>query len=324
MLCPTDYWRAVILYGANSATYKLALATVLIDLAREGLSEISKQDLARHFFHAYRERVAGGQPQQSIPGRRTLLERVAEEHKTGLLTEAQAVDRVARQGFNDVIPRFHTVNGAPIPLAFYEATGTSLVLTDDLLALFSDDHDSMLPSEVESRWSLLEAAFSMHLPTETLGVDDGTIYRSRGSRRTTITGTRPVLHGYQNGNCFYCGEPLNDDVHVDHVIPRAVIGHDEIWNLVLAHSHCNLSKSDLLPSLEDVTRLHERNEYYIASNHPIRQHLIAQTGPTPVMRRSFLDRTYRTAEAQLIHVWHSPFATRPTVDPLRPLGLIAP
>jgi hypothetical protein len=31
-----------------------------------------------------------------------------------------------------------------------------------------------------------------------------------------------------------------EPVHLDHVIPRSYVQHDEIWNIVLAHASCNL------------------------------------------------------------------------------------
>src|ERR1051326_2400988 len=56
-------------------------------------------------------------------------------------------------------------------------------------------------------------------------------------------------NGYQNGLCFSCEEPLAAElVHVDYVIPRAFLNHDESWNLVLTPSRCYLEKSARLPS----------------------------------------------------------------------------
>lgn len=58
----------------------------------------------------------------------------------------------------------------------------------------------------------------MHLPVDMLGTDEHMLFRSSGYRRINITGTHPVLNGYQNGLCFYCEEPLAGElVHVDHV-----------------------------------------------------------------------------------------------------------
>ena len=60
---------------------------------------------------------------------------------------------------------------------------------------------------------------------------------------------KDMLNGYQEGRCFYCGEPLDQDaIRVDYVIPRAYLYHDEPWNLVLSHENCNGQKTDFLPS----------------------------------------------------------------------------
>jgi CRISPR/Cas system Type II protein with McrA/HNH and RuvC-like nuclease domain len=124
--------------------------------------------------------------------------------------------------------------------------------------------------------------------------------------------------------CFYCDEALDlDDVHVDHVIPRSFLQHDEIWNLVLAHEACNLAKSARLPALPYVERLFERDEYYIASNHPIKHHLVAQTGTTPTQRRAFLNEVYREAQRVFIHVWPGGSGASLPNNPLRPLQLTA-
>lgn len=322
-LLPQDYWRAVVLYGQNVATYKIALSNCLLDFAREGQTDVSMHELARAFFRQYRERLVGGMPQLSNPGQRTVLERVVEAYNRGEVSEDAAVDRVEKQGFTDVVPRFHTVNGAPIPRPFYEATPRGLILTDDLLALFVDEQP-MLRAEIASRWDLLEAAFEMRLPIEVLGTDAHMIFRSNGYERVNITGTHPVLNGYQNGLCFYCGEPLGDEpIHVDHLIARGFLNHDEIWNLVLAHAACNLSKSDLLPPREYLEKLYRRNEYFIASNHPIKRHLIAQMGATPAQRRGFLEGTYADARRVLIHIWSGFRLGARRADPLAPLHLTA-
>jgi hypothetical protein len=105
-------------------------------------------------------------------------------------------------------------------MPFYEQCPQGLVLTDALLGLFGERRRPDLQAEVTSRWDLLEAAFAMHLPVDVLATDEQMIYRVWREERVNITGTRPVLHGYQNGRCFYCGGPLDwATVHVDHVIP---------------------------------------------------------------------------------------------------------
>jgi len=323
-LTALDYWRAIVIYGANVATYKIALAACLIEFAGQGRTQVSMTDLAQAFFQRYRDRLVNGKPQLSNPDRKTVLERVIKAYNAGDLTEAAAIDRVERQGFSDVVPRFHVVNGAPVPLPFYKKISSGLVLTDNLLDMFSNNKDPLLHHEVTSRWDLLEAAFEMRLPVEVLGTDEHMLYRSNGYERVAITGTHPVLNGYQNGLCFYCGEPLGrEPIHVDHVIPRTFLRHDEIWNLVLAHSACNLTKSDLLPPRPYLDRLYARNEHYIASNHPIKRHLTAQMGQTPAQRRTFLDTTYEAARKVLVHTWRGTTAVTLLPDPLAPMRLTA-
>lgn len=324
-LTARDYWRAIVLYGQNVATYKVALASCLIEFAEQGKTHVSMVELAAAFFHRYQQRLVSGKPQQTNPQRRTRLERVVQAYNAGQLTETQAIERVARQGFSDVVPRFHTVNGSPVPVPFYEATPSGLILADCLLSTFAGFTDPLLRAEVSSRWDLLEAAFEMRLPVEVLGTDEHMIYRSNGYDRVNITGTHPVLNGYQNGLCFYCHDLLGDEpIHVDHVIPRSFLYHDEIWNLVLAHDECNLAKGARLPARHHLAALVTRNEYFIASNHPIKKHLIAQMGVTPAKRVAFINSTYSAARTALIHVWPGPRGAQVTPDPLKPLHLISP
>ncbi len=41
------------------------------------------------------------------------------------------------------------------------------------------------------------------------------------------------------GNCFFCGDPLADDVTLEHLVPIAHGGPNHISNLVCAHAVCN-------------------------------------------------------------------------------------
>ena len=39
--------------------------------------------------------------------------------------------------------------------------------------------------------------------------------------------------------CFFCGEPLADDITVEHLVPLTAGGPDNLANKVLAHRRCN-------------------------------------------------------------------------------------
>ena len=129
----------------------------------------------------------------------------------------------------DMVLGFHTVDCDPTLLRFDEATSNGLVVADARLSTIQGGVREALRAEAASRWDLLEAAFAMHLPAEVLGTDEHMLYHSRGYERITITGTHPVLDGYQNGFCLYGDEPLAGElVHVDHVLPRTFLNHGEI------------------------------------------------------------------------------------------------
>lgn len=51
----------------------------------------------------------------------------------------------------------------------------------------------------------------------------------------------------QKGMCWWCGEPLGDDYHIDHRIPLDKGGSNDARNIVLTHEKCNLSKGAKLP-----------------------------------------------------------------------------
>jgi 5-methylcytosine-specific restriction endonuclease McrA len=267
---PEDFWRAVILYGLNSATYKIALAQCLVQYGRGDQNDIPVEQLAGDFFGVYKERLTSGRPQLAQPNRWTIMERVVVQERTGMLSRDEAIAYVAREAFNDVLPRFHTVSDRSLPFTFYVFDGKRLRLDDAVFDLFANGNHQDLVEETNARWDLLEAAFTMRREHWALSNNVREMYLQNGYRRTNVTHLRPILNGYQHNRCFYCDDVMIDgEVHVDHMIPRQVIQHDEVWNLVLAHRFCNLQKNDNLPDRRYLEKLLERNEHFIASNHPI-------------------------------------------------------
>jgi CRISPR/Cas system Type II protein with McrA/HNH and RuvC-like nuclease domain len=99
--------------------------------------------------------------------------------------------------------------------------------------------------------------------------------------------------GYQSDTCFYCGKEIHKLSEVDHMIPHKVVGHDEIWNLVLAHEFCNQEKSDKMPSRKFVERLILRNEDVMHSDLPLKEHLKLVAGDTSKKRQMQIENSYR-------------------------------
>ncbi len=81
--------------------------------------------------------------------------------------------------------------------------------------------------------------------------------------RTDLSLYRELLsHEKYGKNCFYCGQKLSGEIHVDHFIPWSFIENDKIWNLVLSCPTCNESKKDKLPTKKYLLKLVERNKSF--------------------------------------------------------------
>lgn len=109
---------------------------------------------------------------------------------------------------------------------------------------------------------------------------------------------------------------------VDHFFTWSMIGPeaggapiDGVRNLVLTCHRCGNSheKTNRPPHLRYVERLHRRIEFLIASQHPLRPTLIAQTGASPADRALTLRRAHGEALAGGVRSpWVAPEELTPT------------
>ena len=66
--------------------------------------------------------------------------------------------------------------------------------------------------------------------------------------------------------CFQCNLPIADrELSRDHVIPWSYLYSDDIWNLVYVQQFCNSSKSNAVPTDEEISKLKERNNSLLAA-----------------------------------------------------------
>jgi len=298
-----DYWKAIILYGLNVATYKIALGKTLLELAKKNKNEIDWHLLSKVYFDNYLNRLDNiSRPQQSNPARKTVMERIVKLYQLNKINYDEAISKVGTEAFNDVIPRFQTIGTDKIIAGekFYHFIhGEKLFLHDSVFQI-QEEHNDELIDEINARWSLLEGAFTIANGNYELRNDIIDVYLLDGYERTNITKNIPFLQGYQGNLCFYCAEKINaKDIHVDHVLPRQFIQHDEIWNLVLSHGICNLDKSDSLVGKHYLQKLLFRNENIIGSNHPWRKKIIEALGTTTDKREKNLWNHYENARIVL-------------------------
>jgi len=292
----TDYWKALILYGLNQATYKIALGKSLIQFVQEMKTSVTWEELSESFFYQYKTRLKNnrGLPQQAIPTRQTEMEKIFNRYEVENISYDEAISEVGKKAFSDVINRFHNLgNYSDLQGMFYEVDfGRKLILKNNLYTAIEKDIIE-LDQELDARWSLLEGAFLIKKNNWEISNDLRKIYLITGYSRTSLTNNIPFLQGYQGNTCFYCGEKIIDgDYHVDHVLPRQVLQHDEIWNLVLAHSFCNEDKSDKVVGNHFIAKLYARNENIMGSNHPWKHRISNSLGKTPNDRRINLLKHY--------------------------------
>jgi hypothetical protein len=316
-----NYWRAVILFGQNVASYKFALAKSLIEVSGTGQDFVKLEELAEPFSRYIIEHLAKA-PRQATSASSRFLE-ACRKSADGKLSKADLIGQTARLGFDDVLDRFHVVNREEIPIRFYtdeRKNGSGIRLTDELFRLRERVQFGNLPREVEARWRLVETAWQLKVARTalTVAVDDEALVTISNGRRANLTSCRDALNGYQKGKCFYCFNDISVEsdsellADVDHFHPRklmqvgSALNLDGVWNLVLACRECNRGmngKMTLLPQRRFLERLDTRNEFFVSSHHPLRETLMLQTGAIRQERVSFLNSAYEIALDCLNRPW---------------------
>lgn len=326
-------WRALILFGKNSATYKFAFGKTLLELASKGISEVELKDVSSYYVNSVLEHLKENDKQGNSVSS-TFLNACRDFNK-GLIDYDQLLSLTSKYGFVNVVDAFQNINGGIIPRKFYEKNynGSSkrLVLTDELLKLKEGIQFFNLAEEVDARWKLVETAWNLEVNPSLLEVKIDnqlqTLYiESDFMRRKDITSARSSLNGYQKGKCFYSFQdisimPGSENIcEVDHFFPHvhklkmsdAGANVNGVWNLVLADKYINLHKSSKIPSLKYLERLYKRNEFYIASKHPLGETIVNQTGGSKTERRKFLQKQYDLSLNLSIQKWSPLIELEPT------------
>lgn len=319
-----DYWRGIILFGRNVASYKFALAKSLLELQPASGKLIKLGDLAP----VYSKHVCGHIKNSDKQGtsRSSKFLDGCRKYNSGEITQNELIELTIRYGFNNVIDAFHVVGQGEVHKRFYidDRKGNDGIRITDEFAQLLEHHQSVnLPQEVEARWRLVETAWELGVSRSLVSIDydsdsDCLFAIDKSRRRKSVTGSRDALNGYQKGKCFYCFSDIYIDTDgsmypdVDHFFPHALKQQgfsniiDGVWNLVLSCKECNRGvggKSDRIPTIRLLERLHRRNDFLIASHHPLRETLIQQTGALESQRRQFLNSFRNKALSKLFHLW---------------------
>ena len=319
-----SYWRSIILFGRNVASYKFALAKSLLELSQQDKTVITLDELSDPFSRHLCEHIANS-PKQATSGTSQFLD-ACKNFNAGTISKEELLDVTAKKGFINVIDAFHNVNNGELPVRFYEKDyqprNKKIILTDEIYKLAEMENSENFIHETEARWNLVETAWDIGVSRNLLSVsyneEKKMFFVDDKFRRRDITSARDALNGYQKGKCFYCFDSISveeksgDLCDVDHFFPHTLqpfmpdINLDGVWNLVLACKDCNRGENGKfakVPDIKYLARLFKRNEFLISSHHPLRETLIAQTGQSIDERRDFLKRVDYAAVNILIHRW---------------------
>lgn len=320
-----SYWRSLILFGRNVASYKFALAKSLLDITANGTNTVTLEELAEPFSMHLCEHLTHS-PKQ-ITSKSSKFLNACIEFNNGAISHDALIDTTIKMGFINVIDAFHVVNYDNIPIEFYQKDYTNgikrIILTDNLYKLKETAYSMNFNQEVEARWNLVETSWELGVSRNLLNVEYDESKHSffmiaENKRRKDVTSARSALNGYQKGKCFYCFDDITinsgDELlcDVDHYYPYILqqtlkaFNLNGIWNLVLTCNKCNRGANGKLakiPAVKYLERLHRRNEYLINSHHPLRETLINQTGRAENDRIKFLLEMDNFAISKLIHRW---------------------
>ena len=165
---------------------------------------------------------------------------------------------VAKEAFDDVIPRFHKVRGEPISPNIYNYTGSE-GRVGELIELTSEgrrfliEYRKLIDYVAISGWVRFTEQFTsapkLHDKIEGTKVQRG-----------AVSQWRSALVEMQNGKCFYDETHEMSSPEVDHVLPWSLVLEDKTWNLVLACRKCNNAKRDRLTDVGALELLCSRNE----------------------------------------------------------------
>ena len=318
-----DYWRSIVMYGRNVATYKFALAKSLLEIKPEEGQLVKLEEIAPCFSKHICEHLKLSDKQTTSKSSRFLD--ACRGFNDGSISESELIDKTISLGFNNVIDAFHVVGSDSISKPFYvdeRNQNNGIRITTEFSDLKNNSQFSNLEHEAEARWNLVETSWRLDISRNLLRVDvneslEDVVVYDKEIKRTTVTSSRKALNAYQRGGCFYCNNQMIDlssnseAIDVDHFFPHKLKqagfkNIDGVWNLVLSCVDCNRGikgKSDKLPKIRFLEKLYARNEFLIGSNHPLQKTLRLQTGSNEKLRKNYLNNYYNDALANLIHDW---------------------
>ena len=263
----------IITIGKKSNTYKFALAKSILEFVKNKETLIQEyikndentpidysvfaEDFFRYFWRMEKSHIPQNHNNESIPRAVNIVKKVYEkenqpekyEHVKEDIKE-KAVKEIQKTVFgkfqnktSQVVPRFQNITSGKNVVqkeVFYknDEKNQRILVYPDAMKFFIENQ-VLLEKLVVLEWAKfldkIRPAPGIISKIENPDYD-------RKSLKPMEKILKPIMK-----NCFYCDRPLDKlTIHVDHFIPHSYIAENELWNLVLSCSKCNLNKRDSL------------------------------------------------------------------------------
>ncbi len=268
---------SIITRGRKSNTYKFALARSILEFVKENESKINEnikdskdtpinystfaKDFFQYYWHQEKFKIPQNFNTDSLPRAVSIVKEIYKEYpqpeKFDMVKEeikSKAIKNIMDGVFNkyknktsQVVPRLQNIIVGKDTLekeTFYKNDeNNKRILVNPKAMEFFIHYRILLEKLVVLEWAKFLDGIRT-APGIISKIEDPVF------DRTSLKPQERILRRYFK-NCFYCNRDLDDlpkeiKIHVDHFIPRSYVAEDELWNLVLSCSQCNLNKSDSL------------------------------------------------------------------------------
>ncbi len=256
--------QRILSEGSFVATYKYALLHALADLAvlrgddSGAPLRLSTNEIAERFVELYWLQGVSfrghGRLRQNAGKPAAILNRIEDVRNRfrGSLARLRRDQNAWQQLIRDVahtvrvmpLWKLQTVGRSSLPFLYENVRRGSEIELLPGVAFCLRAHHSLVVELVRGAWVRYVRRHNAQLLGE--GVDLYAFLFGQERDARLFARCAGILREAQQGRCLYCERRLLAEGHVDHFVPWAIYPIDLGHNLVLAHSGCNLRKSDHL------------------------------------------------------------------------------
>lgn len=286
-LRPIDQIESILNRDRKEATYKFALIRALAEIATQearcavwsgvGRVGVPIQRIAERWLLYYwpvlahpdkipqsRAEAAGGKPLKFRSALSALMEPFAQQGAHAGLTAwhlartSDQLDAASRSRLQAALRSIaETIRSGPVtfsgsglgagPVFGYDTTSRLVLMPTELWREFSL-LGHWIADAVVVRWAALTQQIARRQDLDAGDVLPLLLARPEATRSVQLARAAYLDAGVSS--CTWSNQPLKGTLAVDHAIPFALWGNNDLWNLVPADPKVNLSKSDKLPASE--------------------------------------------------------------------------